>query len=101
MRFQGARELNVRAHLLVTGRVQGVYFRGATEREAKRYNVTGWVRNLSDGRVEVLLEGDKEAVEYVIEFCSRGPAGAHVRNVNIHWEKWVGEFTDFVITHES
>jgi len=88
----------VRAHILVSGRVQGVFFRGATERSAKRYNVTGWVRNLPDGRVEAILEGDKEAVESVIEFCSRGPPGAYVRNLDISWEDWVGEFADFKIT---
>ena len=89
----------VRAHVFVSGRVQGVFFRRETEKNAKRHNVTGWVRNLPDGGVEALFEGEKEAVKFVIEFCKRGPPGAYVSNLDVAWEDWTGEFTEFKITH--
>jgi acylphosphatase len=90
--------LKIRAHILVSGRVQGVFFRQETDAKAKRHNVTGWVRNLPDGRVEAILEGEKEAVDSVIEFCRRGPPGAYVSKLEVSWEDWVGEFSDFKIT---
>lgn len=91
--------MKARAHLLVSGRVQGVFYRAETEKNANRHNVTGWVQNLPDGRVEALLEGEKENVESVIEFCKRGPPGAHVHSLEVTWWKWTGEFTEFTITH--
>ena len=66
------------AHAFVSGRVQGVFFRSQTRHIADRYGVNGWVRNLPDGRVEAVFEGEKEAVEALIEFCKRGPSGASV-----------------------
>ena len=91
--------LKVRAHLLVSGRVQGVFFRAETEKSANLHNVTGWVKNLPDGRVEALLEGEKENVESIIEFCRRGPPGANVHNLEVTWGEWTGEFTEFTITY--
>ncbi len=92
-------KLRVRAHVLVSGRVQGVFFRHETRLKALRNNVTGWVRNLPDGRVEAIFEGEKETVEAMIEFCRRGPPGAMVENVEIKWEKPTGEFKDFKIIY--
>ncbi|MEM4674702.1 MAG: acylphosphatase [Nitrososphaerota archaeon] len=89
--------LKVRARVIVSGRVQGVFFRDTTRREAKQRGVTGWVRNLPDGRVEAVFEGEKEAVEALIEFCKRGPPAARVTNVEIFWEEYKGEFKDFKI----
>jgi len=89
----------VRAHLYIEGLVQGVFFRKYTREVAKKYNVKGWVKNLPDGRVEALLEGDKENVEKVIEFCKKGPPGAIVDNVEIIWEEYKGEFDDFKIVY--
>lgn len=91
--------MKVRAHLIVSGRVQGVFFRAETEKNANRNNVTGWVQNLPDGRVEALLEGEKENVDSVIEFCKRGPRGAYVHSVNVTWGEYAAEFTEFTITH--
>jgi acylphosphatase len=93
--------LKVRARLIVSGRVQGVFFRAETEKNAKRQNVTGWVQNLPDGRVEALLEGEKENVDSVIEFCKRGPRGAHVDSLNVTWGEYAGEFAEFTITHNT
>jgi len=91
--------LRVRAHVLVTGRVQGVFFRTETQDEAMRHNVAGWVRNLPDGRVEAIFEGDKENVDRLIEFCRRGPPGARVTRVDVSWEDYTGEFKGFRIRY--
>jgi acylphosphatase len=91
--------VKTRAHVYVTGRVQGVFFRGETVKFAERLGVCGWVRNLSDGRVEALFEGDKEQVEKAVDFCRQGPPGAHVLNLDVKWEDWKGEFLDFKIKY--
>ena len=70
-----------RVHVLIRGRVQGVFFRDATSEEAARHHVTGWVRNLPDGRVEAVFEGDAEDVEALIAFCHCGPQAAKVTGV--------------------
>jgi len=87
----------VRAHVYVSGRVQGVFFRWYTREEALRLGVKGWVRNLPDGRVEAVFEGEKEAVEQMIEFCRRGPPAARVEKVEVSWETPTGEFSTFKI----
>ena len=89
--------MNARAHAYISGRVQGVFFRNSVADLADSLGVAGWVRNLSDGRVETLLEGERANVEKVVEFCKRGPPGAYVRDLKINWEQWRGEFTDFKI----
>jgi acylphosphatase len=91
--------MKVRAHVYVSGRVQGVFFRSQTADIAQRLGINGWVRNLSDGRVEALFEGEKEQVEEEIEFCRRGPLGAYVQNLDIRWEDWRGEFRDFKVLY--
>jgi acylphosphatase len=91
--------LKVRAHVFVNGRVQGVFFRSETEYEANRRNVSGWVRNTEDGRVEAVFEGEKENVEELIDFCRRGPPGARVTKVDAQWENYTGEFTGFRIRY--
>ena len=90
--------MKARAHVLVSGRVQGVLFRAETADVAERLGVNGWVRNLPDGRVEALFEGEKEDVEKTLEFCRRGPPGAYVRDLDVKWEEWKGEFQGFQIT---
>jgi len=90
-------QMKVRAHVFVWGRVQGVFFRSETRREARRYNVTGWARNLSDGRVEAVFEGKKESVENLIAFCKKGPPGARVTKTKVAIETYTGEFGDFRI----
>jgi acylphosphatase len=91
--------MKVRAHVFVSGRVQGVFFRSETRYEAKRGNIAGWVRNTYDGRVEAVFEGEKEDVEKAIDFCRRGPLGARVTNVDVRWEDYRGEFRDFKIRY--
>jgi len=67
--------------VVVSGRVQGVFFRDSTRREARARGVAGWVCNRADGGVEAVFEGASEAVEAVVAFCARGPRGAEVANV--------------------
>jgi acylphosphatase len=91
--------MKVRAHVFVSGRVQGIFFRSETRHEAKKHGVQGWVRNLRDGRVEAVFEGEKEAVKQLIEFCRRGPPGARITYVNVKWETYTGKFKDFKIRY--
>jgi len=89
--------MKVKAHVFVTGRVQGVFFRAETARAAVANHVTGWIRNLSNGQVEAVFEGEKSDVEIVVDFCRRGPSGAHVDTAEVTWKNWNGEFSDFRI----
>ncbi|MGI0081721.1 MAG: acylphosphatase [Nitrosopumilaceae archaeon] len=86
-----------RIHLFIKGKVQGVFFRQTTKVIAERKNVTGWVRNLKDGRVEVVLEGNDVDVNEVVEWSHAGPANAIVDDVEIINEKYKGEFSKFDI----
>lgn len=95
----GVFALKIRAHVYVSGRVQGVFFRSETQDIAMRYEVTGWVRNLPDGRVEAVFEGEKEKVDKLVEFCRRGPLGAGVANVEVSWETYTSEFQNFKIRY--
>jgi acylphosphatase len=95
----GGLSLKVRAHVFVSGRVQGVFFRSETEYEAVKRNVCGLVRNLPDGRVEAVFEGEKTAVEELVEFCRKGPRGARVSEVEVRWEEYTGEFKRFRIRY--
>jgi acylphosphatase len=89
--------MKVRAHIFVSGRVQGVFFRVETCKEATKRNVSGWVRNTSDGRVEAIFEGEREYVEKLIELCKSGPPGARVTKTEFQWREYTGEFTGFKI----
>jgi acylphosphatase len=74
-------------HYFVSGRVQGVYFRGSTQRQAQSLDITGWVRNLSDGRVEVLACGDAVALDKLENWLRIGPQWANVSNIEISNEQ--------------
>jgi acylphosphatase len=91
----------VRVHVIVSGRVQGVFFRSETQDEAMNLSLTGWVRNLPDGKVEAVFEGEKYKVEKLIEFCKHGPPDAIVTKVQVLWEDYTGEFRDFGIRQTS
>jgi acylphosphatase len=88
-----------RVHLLISGRVQGVYFRQGMMEAAEKNNVLGWVRNLPDNRVESILEGNDSNVDAVIEWARFGPAGAVVDELKITEEKYIGEFSEFLIRY--
>ncbi len=86
----------IRRHVIVSGRVQGVFFRDSTRREAERLGVAGWVRNVDDGTVEAVLEGEASAVEAMLEFCRRGPERARVDSLEVA-EQAVEGLRDFRI----
>lgn len=89
--------MKARAHVFISGRVQGVFFRSEARYEAKKHGVSGWVRNLPDDRVEAVFEGEEENVKKLLEFCRQGPPGARVTGTNVIWESYFGEFTDFEV----
>jgi len=91
-------EENTRVHLLIEGRVQGVFFRASAQAEASRLGLTGWVRNRPDGAVEIVAEGERKKLDDLIAWCRHGPRGAEVENVRIEWKKFSGEFSAFRIT---
>jgi acylphosphatase len=77
----------VRKHVVVAGRVQGVFFRDSVRRLAEQHGVAGWVRNTWDGTVEAAFEGEPDAVERLVEFCRAGPSGASVDHVEVRAEQ--------------
>jgi acylphosphatase len=87
-----------RAKLIIKGIVQGVNFRYYTQQEARKYGVAGWVRNLDDGSVAAVFEGEEEDVEAMIQWCRQGPPGARVTGVIVQPEEYQGEFQSFSIT---
>jgi acylphosphatase len=91
--------MKARVHVFVSGRVQGVFFRAETADMADRLGLAGWVRNLPDGRVEALFEGEKEDVEKALDFCRKGPPGARVQSLDLKWEDWKGEFQGFRVAY--
>lgn len=86
-----------RAHLWIQGYVQGVNFRHYTRQQAGLLGLTGWVRNLYDGRVEVVAEGEEDDVQALIAWCRHGPPSAEVEGVDVTWEPYRGEFRHFGI----
>ncbi len=85
-----------RAHVRVRGRVQGVFFRSEARDRASSLRVGGWVRNLPDGSVEAVFEGEPARVDSLVAWCRRGPAGARVDDVDVEWTEPLGE-TQFSI----
>ncbi|MCX5899673.1 MAG: acylphosphatase [Proteobacteria bacterium] len=90
---------NIRAHVFVEGHVQGVFFRAETREAASRCRVSGWVRNLYDGRVEAVFEGGEEEVERAVAWCHKGPPHAVVTHVEVSREPYTGKFTTFSISY--
>lgn len=88
-----------RAHIVFRGRVQGVFFRAFARQVAESLDVAGWVRNLYDGSVEAVFEGDRALVTKAIEKCRKGPPGAHVDEAEVEWESFAGEFSGFRIRY--
>jgi acylphosphatase len=90
----------VRAHILVSGRVQGVFFRDSTRRIAEELGIFGWVKNSDNSKVEAVLEGEKEIIQKLIEWAKRGPIFARVSGVEIEWQDYKGEFKNFEIRYD-
>ncbi len=88
-----------RIHIFVSGRVQGVMFRASTKKKAKKLGLTGWVRNLSDSRVEATIEGEKQKIEKMTEWLKRGSFLAKVKDIDIEKQEYKGEFEGFEIKY--
>ncbi len=86
-----------RLHAVVSGVVQGVYFRSATESAAEQLGLTGWVKNLANGSVEVVAEGPRPALPELLAFLRQGPPGARVTNVRVDWSAATGDFRLFEV----
>jgi acylphosphatase len=86
-----------RVKVIIKGLVQGVNFRYHTHREARNRNLTGWVRNLPDGSVAALFEGDADEVEGMVQWCRHGPPSAQVTEMIVQPEEFRGEFQSFSI----
>lgn len=89
--------MKTRKQVRVEGVVQGVAFRHYTSRRAEELGVTGWVRNLPDGSVEALFEGDEHAVSAMVDWCRSGPPAARVSRIRVADGSWSGEFATFSI----
>jgi acylphosphatase len=83
--------------LFVRGRVQGVFFRASAQREARRLGLGGWIRNRPDGSVEILAEGEEQAIRELYGWAQKGPSAARVDRVETRWRSYSGEFADFRI----
>ena len=86
-----------RLHVVVTGRVQGVNFRYATREQARRRGLSGWARNLADGRVEAVFEGAPSDLELMLDWCRHGPPAAEVESVDVKWGDPIGDERGFSI----
>lgn len=94
----GKQVVKVRAHLVIKGRVQGVFFRLETREQAAALGLTGWVRNKPDGTVEIVAEGYRKDIEKLIAWCRLGPPMAEVTGAAVNWEHYTGEFAKFAIS---
>jgi acylphosphatase len=98
-RITESEKLMKRMHVIISGRVQGVFFRAETQRAAKDFSLTGWVRNMADGRVETVFEGENANVDKMLSWCHIGPPAARVEKVMTAEEPYTGEFSDFSIKY--
>lgn len=87
-------------HIVISGLVQGVFFRHYTRKYAIQYNLTGWVKNRPDGKVEAIFEGDELNIELMIDWCRSGPPSAQVTGIDISREEPTNTFPDFRIIYE-
>ncbi|NJD52672.1 MAG: acylphosphatase [Candidatus Methanoperedens sp.] len=89
--------MNSRAHVFISGKVQGVFFRSSTKDMANKLGLYGWVRNLADGRVEAVFEGEKDAIEKMLEWCREGPQYAKVTGIEVIREQFKGDSKEFLL----
>lgn len=91
--------MDARAHVIVSGRVQGVYYRSYAVDEARSLGVSGWVANIEGGRVEAVFEGEEEAVRKMVEWCRKGSPSSRVKEIEVAWEEPKGEFSGFEVAY--
>lgn len=90
-----------RVHLVIRGRVQGVFYRASAHEKAIELELTGWVRNSADKTVEIVAEGERENLDALIEWCNVGPPDAYVTDVDVNWEPYIGEFREFLVKYRE
>lgn len=88
-----------RVSVVISGLVQGVFFRASARDEARRLGLTGWVKNRYDGKVEVIAEGGRDRVEAFVAWCHKGPPFSRVSDVLVEWSEPTGEFKEFRVTY--
>ena len=88
-----------RAHIIVSGLVQGVFFRVTTRQKAVSLGLRGWVKNLANGQVEAVFEGEKEKVQEMVEWTRKGFDSAQVDDIKVEWEEYTGKFSDFEVRY--
>lgn len=89
----------IRVHIYISGRVQGVFFRRNTKKKAEKLGIAGWVKNLADGRVEAVFEGEKEKVEEMINWTKKGSLIAKINGIEVDRQEYQGEFKNFEIRY--
>ena len=94
-----AEESYQRLHAIIHGRVQGVFFRSWTQRQAHALNLKGWVCNTSEGHVELVIEGPRSVLEEFLQQCRQGPPAAQVKDIQLEWSEAEGLFKDFEIQY--
>jgi len=87
-------------HVVISGQVQGVWFRARTKQKAEQLGLTGWVKNTVDGNVEAIFEGDEPTVNEMIAWCRKGPPLAQVTDIKVTRQRFGGEFTDFTVLRD-
>jgi len=97
--LKGSKVAKIRARVIVEGQVQGVYFRSYILEKAKKLNLTGFVRNLVDGRVEIIIEGKRGDVKTLVDWCHKGPPSARVSEVKVDWEEYSGRHHSFSVRY--
>ena len=95
--LKGYFQVKTRVHLYISGRVQGVFFRDSAQQTAQSSGVTGFVKNLRDSRVELIAEGEDEAIKKLVQWCHSGPPAASVESVEMRYEPYSGEFPVFEV----
>jgi acylphosphatase len=86
-----------RVSIIVSGRVQGVGFRRAAQKQARHMNLTGWAHNLTDGSVEIVVEGEKNEIEIFLEWVKQGPSFAKVSDFEVNYETYTGDLENFEV----
>jgi acylphosphatase len=92
-------EMNKRVHVMISGRVQGVWFRANTKRKAEDLGLTGWVKNTEDGKVEAVFEGNEDDIQKMVSWCHTGSESSRVTNVEVRYQDFTNEFDRFQIVH--
>ena len=92
--------MRARAHVWISGNVQGVFFRSSLRSQVLLKQAKGWVKNLNDGRVEAVFEGRKETIEELIAYCRKGPPGSVIDDIEVKWEKPTSRFDSFDIKYK-